>query len=160
MNHVLRTLPPEQVQPLADAHDASILKVFAEMFAIPDVTTWNTVVHGAQHHVWIQHSQLPIRMGGMGLRNSRRTSPAAYWASWADVLHSIVVKHPTIGRNMLYHLTAAYAGSLTGPQCIQAAEQSGILVHYPRMERTAILDRAGSRSSSPRPSRIRRTTPW
>ena len=36
----------------------------------------------------------PIRVG---LRNSSRVSPAAYWASWADCLHTVHLRHPVLG---------------------------------------------------------------
>ena len=59
------------------------------------------------------------------MRHSGQTAYAAYWARWADVLPSLIRKCPSIGRNILYHLTASAAGSTTVPQCLADAEQAG-----------------------------------
>ena len=91
LNHLLRTLPPRLVQPLAEAHDTSIMEVFAQLFNIPPKTTWNTTTHGIPYDTWLMQAQLPIRFGGMGLRHSGETAYAAYWASWADVLPSLII---------------------------------------------------------------------
>ena len=39
---------------------------------------------------------LPLSLGGMGLRNTERTSPPAYWASWADCLSMLRARHPDV----------------------------------------------------------------
>ena len=39
---------------------------------------------------------LPMRMGGLGLRSAVRCAHAAYWASWADALHMIGMRNPTV----------------------------------------------------------------
>ena len=52
----------------------------------------------------------------MGLRDSRRLAPAAYWASWADSLQGLVNGFPEVGRDILRHLQALNA---TGPRNFQ-----------------------------------------
>ena len=46
---------------------------------------------------------------------TRRVSPAAYWASWADCLHTIQSRHPSIGEQM----TAAQTNHVTANTCRQ-----------------------------------------
>eukprot|EP00959_Pyramimonas_sp_CCMP1952_P451721 9457854-Pyramimonas_sp.AAC.1 len=56
-------------------------------------------------------------------------APAAYWASWADSLRSLVQGFPTIGRDMLFHFnTLDNVGPLVPgaqPDCLHAAEEAG-----------------------------------
>ena len=125
LNHILRTLPPHLVRTLAVAHDVSIVTTFCKLFGIANSWDWDAHLHGIQHGTWVLQAQLPLRLGGMGLRNSERTSTAAYWASWADVLPGLVRKFPALGRNILHHLTAAQMGMQSGPQCLVAAERAG-----------------------------------
>ena len=39
---------------------------------------------------------LPFVLGGLALRSSVRTSPSAFWASWADCLHMVHQSHPVV----------------------------------------------------------------
>ena len=47
-----------------------------------------------------QLASLPMRMGGLGLRSAVRTSPAAFWASWADALSMIQTRLPVVDAAM------------------------------------------------------------
>ena len=62
-----------------------------------------------------------------GLRSSTRTSPAAFWASWADCLPGICQRYPAVGNRMLAHLTAAQAEQRPAgvPRCILQVELAG-----------------------------------
>ena len=42
-------------------------------------------------------ANLPFSIGGLGLRKGSRISAAAYWASWADCLHTVQSRHPVLG---------------------------------------------------------------
>ena len=62
----------------------------------------------AQHHqldsrhAWL--AQLPMRLGGCGLRSALRTAPAAWWASWADTLPMIRARHPEVAERLYQQL--------------------------------------------------------
>ena len=105
MNHLLRTMPPPEVQPLARSHDCDILNTFTTVFALPSEEHWDAALHGIQYIVWVAQARLPLRLAGMGLRDSQRTSIAAYWASWADALPDLVARFPALGRRALHHFT-------------------------------------------------------
>lgn len=64
---------------------------------------------------WEQQARLPLRLGGCGLRDSRRTSMAAYWASVADPLPVIRARFPMIAAHVVEHLVAL-AISLAAPR--------------------------------------------
>jgi len=53
-------------------------------------------------------------------------SSAAYWASWADSLQGLIQGFPTIGRDILFHLTVLdnAAGLAPGADCLRAAEEA------------------------------------
>ena len=47
---------------------------------------------------------LPLVMGGLGLRSAARVSVSAYWASWADCLSMISARHPEVARSLVQQL--------------------------------------------------------
>ena len=49
---------------------------------------------------------LPMRMGGLGIRSAQRMAPGAYWASWADALHMIDQRLPTVADRVVKTLNA------------------------------------------------------
>ena len=55
---------------------------------------------------------MPMRMGGLGLRSATRTSPTAYWASWADALHMISQRLPEVANDIVTQLAGEPAGCL------------------------------------------------
>ena len=129
INHLLRTLPPRRALIAAASHDISIREVFQNIFGIASRADWSFELHGITYDNWVHQSTLPLRLGGMGLRDSARTAPAAFWASWADSLPDSVQQFPGVGRNMLFHLSAAQnapAGEEPCvPACISEAERAG-----------------------------------
>ena len=78
---------------------------------------------------WVQQARLPLRLGGCGLRNSTRTSHAAYWASWADCMPDLVRRFPHMRQDMVREV--AYLQTLDadtlhdGTDCLVAAEYAG-----------------------------------
>ncbi len=50
--------------------------------------------------------QIPLRLGGLGLRNATRTRLAASWASWADTLNMISQGNASIARDIVLALNA------------------------------------------------------
>ena len=51
-----------------------------------------------------QMANLPIRIGGLGLRSAVRCAGAAYWASWADALHMISERNPAVADTVVESL--------------------------------------------------------
>ena len=49
---------------------------------------------------------LPLRLGGLGLRSAERTAPAAFWASWADVLPMIHQRAPHAATDFVHTLSS------------------------------------------------------
>ena len=96
-NHALRTLPPSEVAGYAAAHDAALWDTFLSCIG-------GAPEHDA-HAAWLI-AGIPATLGGLGLQSAARTSPAAYWASWADALPVIRARRP--------HFAAACVAELDG----------------------------------------------
>ena len=69
---------------------------------------------------WTRQARLPLRMGGCGLRDSRRTSVAAFWASWADALPTLQARFPASLGALALELESSSA-----PRCLQEANRAG-----------------------------------
>ena len=113
--YLLRVLPPDSVAPFAAAHDEGLWQCFCRLLDISP----------EQHHVTRNMTTLPVAMGGLGLRNARRTSRAAYWASWVDCLQMIQERQPELAAQVVrslvegvdtlaLHAAASCAIELTG----------------------------------------------
>ena len=125
--HLLRTVPPQQVAPYATAHDQRMHMEFRRLLGLAS-TEHDAVLHGLFEEIWARQAKMPVRMGGFGLRDSIRTAPAAYWASWADCLHSLHEWCPRLGHVILNALTAAESQGPVAqgiPQRILAAVCAG-----------------------------------
>ena len=59
------------------------------------------IVPGQIDEVVKDNISMPLSIGGMGLRSAHRTSPLAYWASWADSLPMIRERHPEVARTII-----------------------------------------------------------
>ena len=49
-------------------------------------------------------ANLPLVLGGVGLRSATRTSVSAYWASWADCLPMMFARHPEVASQIVQQL--------------------------------------------------------
>ena len=129
LNHLLRTTPPTASRRTAEMHDQNVLDTFRRLFGIGSPDSWDPDLHDIHYDTWVMQARLPLRYGGLGLRDCVLLAPAAYWASWADYLRSLVMGFPTIGRDMLFHLTTLDNGGplVPGaqPDCLRAAEEAG-----------------------------------
>ena len=81
VNHPLRAPPPSATTKITQHHDRNILSTFIAVSGAPNRANWSNDFHGIRHGDRVQQSTRPLHMGCMGLRNSARTAPAAYWAS-------------------------------------------------------------------------------
>ena len=77
----------------------------------------------------VKQATLRLRLAGMGLRSTCRTSAPAYWASWADALPEIHQRFPATGHQILHRLTqlqsTPHDQALVGPLCLRSAEEGG-----------------------------------
>ena len=123
VNHLLRTLPPSRASSTAETHDAAVLDVFCKLFSVPEAGDWDLNLHKVSYSCFIKQVGLPQRLAGCGLRNSLRSSPAAYWASWGDSLAVIHERYPGISSRMLAALDAMEVQE--APTYLQEAEMAG-----------------------------------
>ena len=76
---------------------------------------------------------LPMRLGGLGLRSAQRMAPASYWPSWADAIHMIHERLPTVANAITHQLSDVQEA--TG--CVRELQSSSIssVVHGGRRHR-------------------------
>ena len=128
-NHLFSTVLPQQVAPYATAtaHDQQMHMEFRRFLGLASAEH-DAVFHGLSEEVWARQAKMPVCMGCCGLRGSVRTAPAAYWASWADCLHSLHDRCPRLGHVILNALAAAESQGPVAqgiPQGILAAAWAG-----------------------------------
>jgi len=122
INHLLRTVPPSLMHSTGQNHDRAIKSVFQVLFSLGDEETWNTQLHRVSAPTCMQQASLPLRLAGCGLRDSVRTSSAAYWASWADSLEVINARFPLVGRRIAVALASLPDNA---PNVLLEAERAG-----------------------------------
>ena len=84
-NHALRRVPPALIAPYAAAHDAAVRGTLQACLGEP--------AEDADCHAR-DIALLPAHLGGLGLAQAVRTSPAAYWGAWADGLSVLQTRCP------------------------------------------------------------------
>ena len=126
-NHVVRALPPTQAREYAAEHDSRI---------------WNTLqqlLGHAPHRDRARRARtlaaLPGRLGGLGLRSAERTSPAAYWASWADALEVIRQRRPNEAAAFLAELERV--GGAQAP-CLREVQEAADLLDHEGFEHAGV----------------------
>ena len=115
-NYYLRSLPPSASAFFAARHDAAMQAALSSLLDDPRSSEEDMRKARAI-------SQLPFRLGGLGLRSATRMAQAAYWASWADCLPMIRQRHPAIANHLLQAL-ALPAGSEALATCLQEARRA------------------------------------
>ena len=110
-NHLLRTINPDLVPEFAREHGSNLQNTLRRLLGHGDV--------GEGVDRQLRAFFLPVAMGGLGMRSAERTSTAAYWASWADVLSVLRARAPTTAAEILEDLQRE-----GGPRaaCLQAAQ--------------------------------------
>ncbi len=113
-NYWIRTLPPSLSRSYALERDDALWRTCISILRAQDLP---------EHHFASGRriAQLPARMGGLGIRSTLRSAPAAYWASWADAIEMIQARNPSQAANILERLTA---GTSEGDGCLHEAAQS------------------------------------
>ena len=119
-NHLLRMLPPSISAEYAEMHDDGVFEVLGHILGSPVLTETEKLRIR-------KIASLPGHMGGLGLRDARRTAPAAYFAAWADALPMICERDPEFGNGLVLDLLRAEGGPV-GDQssCIAEAAQARV----------------------------------
>ena len=101
-SYLLRAIPPEQVLEFATNHTASVQECLTRILGaeVPP-ESWEV-------------ANLPLSLGGLGLRSAPRVSPAAYWSSWADCLQTTFLRQPAVAEQLTLALSNREAGSYLG----------------------------------------------
>ncbi len=105
-NHILRTLPPSLARIYGEAHDEAVRSTLGEIMGLS-----NHLIDDPQFR---QRAQLPLRLGGLGLKSSTRTAPCAYWASWADSLTVMRERNPDFENHFLNRMISFASSPHTG----------------------------------------------
>ena len=104
-NYFLRVVRPELVSEFAEGHDERLWRCLCRMLGTD---------FGNEHSHEV--ASMSFSLGGLGLRSATRTRQAAYWASWADCLSMIKVRHPAVAERILVALH-----SFKGAESIRSA---------------------------------------
>ena len=95
-NYLLRVVPPDLVAGFAQAHDARLWSCLFQILGVAEDRCDDVARNTAS---------LPLAMGGLGLRSAVRTSPSAFWASWADCLPMVQKRHPEVAACIVERLS-------------------------------------------------------
>ena len=88
MNHLLRQVAPSLIKEAAESYDSVTFSGVQHLLDLPERSEWPEALR--------TQVQLPARGGGIGLRNSLSLSPAAYCASWADIMPALLKRYPRV----------------------------------------------------------------
>ncbi|CAK0885381.1 unnamed protein product, partial [Prorocentrum cordatum] len=117
-NFFLRALAPEGTAAFAAAHDDNLANALADLLELPQ----EAVAEGTSAR---QRCQLPLCMGGLGLRSASRTAPAAWWASWADCAQMLRERCPELTNQICAALSELDRGPLpAAPGRLQQASRA------------------------------------
>ena len=90
-NFFIRTVSPSLTHAFAAQHDAQIWSCFCTLVGVDP----GAIACSAK-----AASNLPLAMGGLGLRSAVKLRHAAYWASWVDPI-KIADRHPEIAGTII-----------------------------------------------------------
>lgn len=120
-NHLLRTVPPSLVHAFAAAHDTSLWWSLCSLLTIDPASCSELTPHRAVRVL----AAAPARYGGLGLRDAVRTSPAAYWAGWADALPVLRERLPAPAHAILRALEEGGGTSRSLREAVESATLLG-----------------------------------
>ena len=103
----MRTVSPELREAFATGHDDSVRACLGSLLNVD-------VAHVPNFGQMM--TNLPLHMGGLGLRSAVRLYPAAHWASWADTVAMVQERHPEVAtilvENLTHHTAATSVSSV------------------------------------------------
>ena len=88
LNHLLRQVPPSQIVSTVQAFNDITTESLQNLLTGDALTILPPDA--------IRQARLPPRFAGLGLRDAVRTSTAAYFSSFADILPTLQSRHPQI----------------------------------------------------------------
>ena len=91
-NFWLRAVRPEQSESFAERHDTNVWMCLRSILGSERAPDSNKGI-----------SQLPFSVGGLGLTSAMRSRVAAHWSSWADCIHMIRQRHPSVAETLIRH---------------------------------------------------------
>ena len=97
-NYVIRVVRPEQSLRFARCHDEGLWRCMCNLLELPRDCVFPVVKDSCT---------LPLVLGGLGLRSATTTREPAFWVSWADALHMIHQRNPTIADEVVEGLVRA-----------------------------------------------------
>ena len=151
-NCQIRSVTPEGVEAHARARDDRIWQCLCELLKRDPAEDGREIAN------------LPLVLGGLGLRSASRLREPAHWASWADCLVMIRQRHPDVANRLVAHLegqpdtpclraAATTAWSITGvmgfePQheaaCrIEQRAQDNLLLRLPDSDKALLRSQGG-----------------
>ena len=119
-NYLLLVVEPQAVAEYARSHDDGIWQCLCTILHIsPDMSPDTRSA-----------ANLPLVLGGVGLRSACRVSVAAYWASWADCLPMMYARHPHVAERFIVQLEGSETPFL-GAAAASARALSGTMGFEP-----------------------------
>ena len=120
-NCLLRVVEPQSVAAYARAHDDGIWACLCTLLH----------VHPSQNEDIRSGANLPLVLGGVGLRSATRTSVSAYWASWADCLPMMFARHPEVASRLVRQLEGHSDSPFLSAAASSARVLSGTMGFHP-----------------------------
>ena len=102
-NNVLRTVPPQAVEPYARAHDAAIWETLELCLGGVATADGRTCAKSG--------TTLPAALACLDLSSAVRTAPAAYWVAWADALPEFHMRYPALADACMRLLATGMQGA-------------------------------------------------
>ena len=116
-NHLLRQVPPSAADAATGAQDALTGDGLCQLLG---------QAPGSLPQEVEEQARLPRRLGGLGLRDARRTALAAYWASWADALPTLCARFPWFREGFAARLVAdpGDGSAVRGVACLEELQHA------------------------------------
>ncbi len=93
-SYLARTTFPPLLTPSASVFDQRVYECFLRIAGLTDLASW--LPSGAAENDVRMHIELPLRLGGIGLRPVTRTSPSAFFASALNIMPDFLRAFPTL----------------------------------------------------------------
>ena len=100
-NCLLRVVKPAATKVFAQRHNEGLWKCLCNLLQVGPVQSAEAK----------PAASMPLKLGGMGLRDAVRVAVPAYWASWADCMPMIFNRHPLVANLFVHELEGAPEGA-------------------------------------------------
>ena len=118
---MLRVVPPTENAAYAQLHDDAVWNTLCSLLQVDPTDAVAAAARAL--------STRPMRLGGLGLRDARRTSPAAYWAAVADALPILQAKMRPLAEFAVAQLDSPQPAAGAG---LRAAQEAAALLDAER----------------------------